>query len=447
MISFLNRLRHNDSGATLPLVAVSIVPMVTAVGVAVDVSRGYTARAALSHALDSAALAAASVPGGGARAEAAMNAYFQANFSDNEYNLQVTPVMKETDRTISVSAEVDIPTTFMRIAGIDSMDISSTAEATKELRGLELALVLDNTGSMRGAKIESLRRASQDLVDILFDGDAVKEALKISVIPYSAVVNVGAEAAKYVDPAGEAYDPFTADAWKGCVQAQNYPNDVRDVPDTLEWLRHRWESGQDNEWYPIYNAAAYCGYGTGPNLGCPTPILPLTGEKSAIDDAIGDMEAWCRGGTFSNAGMVWGWRTLTAAEPFTEGLPANTPGYDKAAVLMTDGVNQWVKPWFSPASSDYSAYGRVHEGRLGTTSLGNAGDLIDDRLTEVCSNMKADGIIIYTITFALNHEGTKSLYRNCASDPAKYFDSPNETELRTAFKRIADELSNLRLSK
>lgn len=441
---FLKRWIDNERGATLPMIAISIIPVVTAIGLAVDASRGYTARAALSHALDSAALAAASVPGGGAPAEAAMNAYFQANFTEANYDISVTPVMVETGRKITVSAEISIPTTFMRVVGIDNMTVSSVAEATKELRGLELALVLDNTGSMRGQKIESLRTAAQDLVDILFDGDTQKEHLKISVIPYSYVVNVGAEAEAYVDPAGEPFDPFTPSAWKGCVMARDYPDDVLDVPSVLEWERHWWESGDDNFWPPIDPSSCF---GEGPNLGCPTPILPLTGQKGDIDDALGDMEAWCRGGTFSNAGMIWGWRTLTPGAPFSQALPADTAGYDKAAVLMTDGVNQWVRNRFSSQSSDKTAYGRVHEGRLGITSTSAAGDAIDARLEEVCNNMKADDILIYTITFALDDEDTKSLFRDCATDPAKYFDSPNEQELRTAFQRIADELSNLRLSK
>ena len=61
--------------------------------------------------------------------------------------------------------------------------------------------------------------------------------------------------------------------------------------------------------------------------------------------------------------------------------------------------------------------------------------------------MKAADIFIYTITFLLTDEATKTIYRNCASDPDKYFDSGNNAALQTAFENIAEQLINLRVTK
>jgi hypothetical protein len=69
-------------------------------------------------------------------------------------------------------------------------------------------------------------------------------------------------------------------------------------------------------------------------------------------------------------------------------------------------------------------------------------------MAEVCTNMKATGITIYTITFTGSaDQTTKNYFLNCATDANKYFDAPDQTALKTAFQAIANDLNNLRLSK
>ncbi len=65
--------------------------------------------------------------------------------------------------------------------------------------------------------------------------------------------------------------------------------------------------------------------------------------------------------------------------------------------------------------ADYTAYGRLSEGRLGTTSNSAANGVINSRMLELCAAMKTQGIIIYTITFQLNSSTTQQLYRDCAT--------------------------------
>ena len=96
--------------------------------------------------------------------------------------------------------------------------------------------------------------------------------------------------------------------------------------------------------------------------------------------------------------------------------------------------------------ADYTAYGRVSEGRLGTTSGGAATTEINNRMLTVCNAMKSEGIIIFAITFRLNNSTTQDLYRNCATSPAHYFDSPSNDELQDVFHEIGNELTNLRLA-
>ena len=64
----------------------------------------------------------------------------------------------------------------------------------------------------------------------------------------------------------------------------------------------------------------------------------------------------------------------------------------------------------------------------------------------MCTAIKQNGIIIYTILFNNSTAATQTLFRNCASSPSNYFLSPTGTDLQNAFKQIGRELSTLRLS-
>ena len=154
----------------------------------------------------------------------------------------------------------------------------------------------------------------------------------------------------------------------------------------------------------------------------------------------------------------------------------NADNSTKAVILLTDGQNQWYdwpgKKWsvdgedhYSgiPGSNkypgsydnefkadwpgaDYTAYGRLNEARLGTTSNSAANGVINTRMLELCTAMKDEGIFIYTITFRLSNTTTQQLYRDCATEASFYFNSPSNSDLQQVFAQIADELSALRIT-
>ena len=131
---------------------------------------------------------------------------------------------------------------------------------------------------------------------------------------------------------------------------------------------------------------------------------------------------------------------------------------DKVVVMLTDGNNEWYdKPGAAPGcagietpctfpDADYTAYGRLSEGRLGTTVNTTATGRINTRMTALCTAMKANNITIYTIVLQLNNTVTQNLYRNCASKPEYFFVSPSAADLSAIFREIATQLSNLRLA-
>ncbi|MCR9221804.1 MAG: VWA domain-containing protein [Alphaproteobacteria bacterium] len=449
--------RRSRRGAAAPLVALAIIPMVGAIGLSVDAMRGYTLKSQLVHALDAAALA------GGkdldpATVEDTVAAFFAANLPPGFMASTITGPTIQIDsaqETIRVSASAEIPTTFLQVLGQDVLQVSAETLVQRSVRGLELALVMDNTGSMRsGGKITAMKDAAMELVAILYGDRQTVDNLWISVVPYAVAVNVGAGRSGWLT----GYDPadYAGTSWKGCVEARAAPGDeTDDAPVDGLWPPYFYPTDVDNIWPPIDESNAAQNDGTGPNLGCASPITGLTDWRPTIETAIGAMQPWHRGGTMGNLGLVWGWRTLS---PKWRGLwggdtPADMPFdydkplMDKAVVMLTDGVNQFYDHnGGGPDGSDYGGYGRVGWGRLGTTNKGAAEDEVDARLAAACAAMKAEGVIVFTITFQLSHGPTRDLYRTCASSDDHYYDSPSNAELSNVFQQIGAELSNLRIA-
>jgi hypothetical protein len=172
------------------------------------------------------------------------------------------------------------------------------------------------------------------------------------------------------------------------------------------------------------------------------------------------MGPWHRGGTACNLGIVWGWRVLSPRwrglwggdTPNTRPLYYDASDTDKVVVMLTDGDNNvYDHNGGGPRGSDFTAYGRLHDASFmgpGTTATVAQGRVnLDTRMTTVCTRMKAEGILIYTITFGTQPTvSTQKLYRACASRPEYYYHSPDNATLRTVFRSIGIQLSNLRIA-
>ena len=79
---------------------------------------------------------------------------------------------------------------------------------------------------------------------------------------------------------------------------------------------------------------------------------------------------------------------------------------------------------------------------------------MDDRALETCTQAKKpvatgepDKIVIYTIGLNAPNQKTINLLEDCATDADHSFLPTDPSELTATFKLIADQLSNLRLSK
>ncbi|MFT8243810.1 pilus assembly protein TadG-related protein [Roseomonas sp. BN140053] len=505
------------------LMAFAAIPLLLMVGVAVDLTRLYALRSRLVTATDAAALAGARAIADPTR-DAQIRAWFWANFTRRSATVTegflratVTDIRVLTDpadsNVVRVQTTATLPTTFMRLGelvgmgNVALMTAKADQAARRQERGMELALVLDVTGSMsdspgsgQPSKIASLRNAATDLINIMFGSRATVPNLWVSIVPYTTTVNIGRGRTGFLAPG--SYDPgqFLPTVWRGCVEARMGGQDMTDTPPAqAPFQPFRWRSTLnqyspypgDNDWSTsgtnVPNEAnpespksdsqqhSLGNSERGPNLSCERALTPLIQSKATLLSEIAALRAGPdRGGTVTNQGLQWGWNNLSPRWRGlwgTANLPLdyNTPNMDKVLILMTDGVNDLAdstagapgactvtactKPpggaraYVATTDSDYTSYGRLAENRLGLTRVSSANAITEfNRRTGVlCASIKAAGITVYTITFALNNTTTQNLFRTCASKPEYYFNSPDATALRGAFTEIGQQLSNLRL--
>ena len=215
-VSRLAGLGSCERGSVAPLVGVAMIMLVAAVGVAVDIGRGQVAQSKLQSSLDAAGLAAGAMVGqtldsDDLKPEA--EKYLRSNFAGGTINASITGFDLELDddqSIVTLEARATLPTTFMRVFGQQKIDVAARSEITRETKGLEVAVVLDVTGSMDDPiggtgvdkdtkKIAALRIAAKDLINILFGNNTTVEDLWVGVVPFSQSVNIGANHADWMN--------------------------------------------------------------------------------------------------------------------------------------------------------------------------------------------------------------------------------------------------------
>lgn len=470
MFKKIKKLLGHEGGAVAAAFGLLIPVVVSATGIFVDMSQAYLVKARLSSALDAAALAGAATGSDDeAFIQAKVDAFMDANYPPEKIGTNILVEVSLNGDELTVTASAELNTSFMRIFGFDVLDVEASTTVQREVRGLEVVMVLDNTGSMNtNNNIATLRTASESFITILFESVSEPELVKVGLVPYASSVNVGPyglglnlDEEEYgvpfvippetdiyntyyngmnpftlnhygIDEEDLEYDPSLIGQWHGCVLAEEYPLDTEDFSGPWTMYRHDFNGHNYYSSRSYFSGTLGDGYNAyyGPNIYCPTqPIVPLTSDEQFLIDSVENMTA--SGATLGNFGMVWGWRVISPEEPFTEGADYDDNQWDKVVLVMTDGINFM--------SDVYSAYGASKDHNIDSDDL-------DDRFAETCDSMKAAGILIYTVTFDSGVDNdTKDLYRECATTPANYNDAPSQDDLEAVFEKIARELSNLHI--
>ncbi len=186
----------------------------------------------------------------------------------------------------------------------------------------------------------------------------------------------------------------------------------------------------------------------GPNFMCTSaPLQPLTTNKLTVKTKISAMAA--EGATSVVEGAMWGWRVLSPGVPFTEGAAYNDGQTNKVLVLMTDGRNTYY-PNSDFLKSWYGGYGYVAMNHLGTTSTNSTtlSATMDTRTVAACTNMKAAGIVVYTVGFDITGSDAAdalAVLQQCASGTDYFYQADSNADLLAAFAAIGNSISNLHI--
>lgn len=450
--------RRDTRGATAVMFAMVLALLIGAAGLAADAYRMYRARSEVQSAMDGALLAAGAGDATDGKAIGALiQKYLAANLaaSDEIEAGTVTASYDASSRKLTTSVDASMPTMMLGLAGLSEVSFTVRSEAVRAAPGpLELVLALDTTASMTEMvggvkKIDTLKSAAANLVNTVMDSPYAS----VGVVPFSAPVNVGTEykdAAWLTPMPDQTFDYCVTSGGSGlhceeekyipCVKdgvastCWQQPSCTWEVPPgtpvctkkTISWngciaTRKGYETSIANPGNPKY---PYSGN------SCPSKMLNLASDKSAVTDKINALTTG--GDTYIPNGLLWAWNLLSSEGPLKTAMTkaeSEAKGGKKVAVLMTDGVNT-----LQPVDNGY--YNMLDQQQN-----------VDDTLRTLCANVKKDGIILYTVAFAVADSNVKSILKGCASDSAKYFDASDSAGLSEAFRKIGASLQPLRLSK
>ncbi|HZV84787.1 MAG TPA: ubiquitin-activating E1 FCCH domain-containing protein [Brevundimonas sp.] len=211
------RLAGDTRGNIAMLFGLSMPVLILMTVGGVDIHRASTVRVNLQDALDAAALSAARSPHvnnvdiqrvGMASLRANLKAYPNITLREAD-----TTFLLNGDEVVVASAKVDVKTLvanlFMPPYGKfmdDYLPVGAYSEVDRSSRNIEVALVLDITGSMAGTRIADLKVAAKQLVDLVVQPVQTPYYSKVALVPYSMAVNPGSYLADVRGPVAGSTD-------------------------------------------------------------------------------------------------------------------------------------------------------------------------------------------------------------------------------------------------
>ncbi len=473
------------SGNFAIMSAILTLPLVLSAGLAVDYARYSASHRHLQELADAASLAlAASKEQNREKLEKMANDVIAANRDPNRLASVSIANLVATADDIDLELDGDIPATIMSIAGYDRLPSKASALAERAVRGnVEVALILDNTYSMSGTKLATLKTASVNLINELVKAD--DGLVRMALVPYADYVNVGTQnrnaswlsvGADYTVPAvpckpngkwistqsvcvrenpkktcSRVRDGITEyyECSGGCAEYE-----VRDITPYEQCTGGK--SAQNFKWYGCVTSRPGIGNRLhDENIGsvkypglldtghkCLNPIVQLTSNKTTLLKAANGMIV-NRSGYFPNtyipAGLIWGLNVLSPGAPFEDAGAYDSLNLKprKVAVLMTDGEN----------TLRYDATKGTHELHSSAAAKKTELDGTNDDTKAICDYMKTKGIEIFSIAFMVEDATAKSMLEYCATDSSHYYDATDSESLLAAFSGIGASLRVVRLAR
>lgn len=476
---------RREGGGVAIMFALFLIPLLLAVGVAVDYLRAYQARTILQEVVDAAGLAAGADPAAtDAVVIATAHKYVDANIAPHIQQLgmkpPVTTVTPQVDpvtnkRTIVITATSRLDTTFMRLANIIDLPLSAVTDIQRTEAGpQQVVLVLDATNSMTlplgsRTRMEVLKQAALSLVDVIMDPP--NQGGGIGIVPFALRVNLngvslGDVPSRWINvPPDETNCSWSSECWVDCTKDgaqaqcldQNAPGCVASNCRQVSWSgctsyrpRPYRTTLADQD---VHNAQPDVG-GAEPHVAdrrhkgviasassCAPNTRRISTNKSTVVsriNAIGTVTIE----THIPAGLMWGWNMLTPELPMAGPSKADVEdkGGKRSIILISDGENVQ-----RPSNSDNGTFMTWQSGQSTPNPQDNP-DLLTD---QICDNITSPSndpqIQIFTVLIGNQPQSMVDRMRNCATQPSMAFNATTANGLLNAFKEIGNQLAPVKL--
>jgi len=446
----------NTSGNFSIMFSVAVGALLIGVGAAMDISGATSQRTSVQAMSDAAVLAAVSSKK--EKLKDLKEIVAESLAANNTEGLILDWDLKVDGDNVTLVVNSVYDTQIMGFIGKDKMDIGVLSQAkVPEEVPINVALVLDRTGSMDGANMTALKAASSVLIDEFsnYDSDT-----RVAVVPFSNYVNVGLSRRNetWIDvpadftediPAGECYMRQPRICTGTGMVTQTRISDGVSRSSTRERCISHVNDGPEVEYCPpaytkeikwhgcigsrdgLHNqTAAYKGKRIPGimDVNCGEEVLPLTDNMNTVKTKINSLTASEE--TYIPVGLVNGWRMLDHNKPFDEYSNADNKRR-RTLVLMTDGQNTLS----------------LEDPYLDGKHSGSDSDEANALTTTLCTNIKDAGIDIWAVAYNFDGADTKDMLRDCATSSGQFFDASDQAQLIKAFEDIGKSLFSVRLTR
>lgn len=449
---------RDERGSVAIIFAFTIFVLCAMVGLAVDYARFINARTQTIAATDAAVLAGARAlqsNGGDQTAAVQVAETYYQQATKNRINVvpnsdSINFVVADNGTAMTTTGNAQISTPFMHFAfslfsnqgttlpllRADGSDYSKAVLAVggNGQTNLEVALMLDITGSMAGQKLTDMKSAASDLINIVVWADQSKYTSRVAIVPFAQDIRPPSSILTSIRGSGLASS-------KTVSYSKYYLADC--VVERTGTAKYTDAAPGANAYVMGEYTSAYTGSGSSKKGVCNVPsnaqILPLTSDKTTLLSVIDKLQT--AGGTAGHLGTAWAWYMLSpnwaSLWPSSAAAAYGTAKLKKIAVLMTDGEY----------NTQYTSAG-IDDGSWSLTYCPNAANGCSSaQAVAQCTAMKAKGIEIFTVGFQLGGSqiATDTL-SSCATDANHFYNSSTGDALKAAFRDIALKISTLYLS-
>ena len=433
----LNRLTtwiRNREGNVAIILAIAIVPILVLVGIAIDLQNTNTSRQFLQYTMDNAVIAGSrEMQAGKSQAEIAnyINDFVDGVVKAKNYAVSCKPVevnFSKGTQDINATIKCQQETTLTELIGYHYLEFTIVSGSTYGIGNVDVMFVFDVSGSMGTSKMRALKDAAYDAVDVLLpkNPEANLGKVRLGMASYSTMADAGDYfTAVTNEQPKRTYTTCISSNRNGCKKWSSYTVNNTCVKERLGSQALTDADPGPNEWIEAAEAVYNPYYRRWEEQSCnPTPPLPLTDDRDDLYDYIDDLRA--SGNTAGHIGIAWGWYLLapnwdsvwpSASKP----LAYDEPDSAKAMIIMTDGEFN-IEYNYADGHGDSFAQAK-----------------------KLCDNIKDEGVRIYTVAFQAPRAGREVL-EYCATSTEYAFTPDSADELKDAYTKIAQSISDLRIT-